>query len=83
MHTSWYSGSPAEPISLVRSSTATALTVFGSAATNLSTSKGRNRRTCTKPTFSPAAFSAATASRAVPDTEPMATTTRSASGAPK
>ena len=39
--TSWYSGSPAAPGSLVRSSTAIVLTVAGSASTKCSTANGR------------------------------------------
>ena len=43
------------PGSLVRSSTAIAFTVAGSAATKCSTENGRYRRTFSSPTFSPAA----------------------------
>ena len=51
-----YSGSPMEPGSLVRSSTAIFFTVSGRAATNFSVTKGRYRRTFTRPTFSPLAL---------------------------
>ena len=81
--TARYSGSPAAPISLQRSRTAIFFTVSGSAARNISAENGLNRWTCRKPTFSPAAFRTLTVSRTVPLTEPMATITRSASGAPK
>ena len=81
--TSWYSGSPTAPGSLVRSSTAIALVVFGSAAKKWSGENGRNRWTCTTPTFSPCAVRKSTVSRAVSAPEPMTTSTRSASGAPK
>ncbi len=80
--TSWYSGSPMAPGSLVRSSTAIERTVFGSALTKACVSNGRYRRTVSKPTFSPAATSLVTASREAPTPEPICTSTRSASGAP-
>ena len=51
--TSMYRGSPMEPGSLVRSSTAIFFTVSGRAATNFSVTKGRYKRTFTRPTFSP------------------------------
>ena len=53
--TSRYSGSPADPGSLVRSSTARLLTVLGRASTKCSTLKGRYSRTFSTPTFSPLA----------------------------
>ena len=80
--TSWYIGSPTAPGSLVRSITAMERTVFGSAATKALVSSGRYRRTVSRPTFSPAATSLATASRVAPTPEPICTITRSASGAP-
>jgi hypothetical protein len=80
--TSWYSGSPAAPGSLVRSSTATRRTLPGRAAASASDGKGRYSRTVTRPTFSPAALSASVASVAAPAAEPISTSTRSASGAP-
>ncbi len=80
--TSRYSGSPALPGSLVRSSTAMALTVGGSAATKRSTANGRYSRTFTTPTFSPRPARASTVSSAASAPEPMRTITRSASGAP-
>ena len=51
--TSSYIGSPAAPGSLVRSSTASALTVFGSALMKCSAENGRYSRTLIMPTFSP------------------------------
>ena len=81
--TSWYSGSPMAPGSLVRSSTAIDFTLFGSAATKASVSKGRYSRTVSRPTFSPAAVSCSTASRDAPTPDPICTSTRSASGAPQ
>ena len=80
--TSWYSGSPAPPGSLVRSRTARVLTVLGRACTKCSTEKGRKRRTFKTPTFSPRAVRYSTASCAASAPEPIRTTTRSASGAP-
>ncbi len=81
--TSWYRGSPVAPGSLVRSSTATALTVSGRAAAKASPEKGRYSRTVTRPTRSPRPLSASTASSAAPHPEPIMTSTRSASGAPE
>ena len=52
---SWYSGSPGAPGSFVRSSTAIARTVGGSAPANASPENGRKSRTFTTPTFSPPA----------------------------
>ena len=80
--TSWYSGSPAAPGSLVRSSTATRRTVAGRAAARASAGNGRYSRTVTRPTLSPAGVSASTASAAAPAADPISTSTRSASGAP-
>ena len=51
--TSRYSGSPADPGSLVRSSTAIFVAVSGSAAAKCSTLNGRYSRTFSTPTFSP------------------------------
>ncbi len=82
MTTSWYSGSPGAPGSFVRSSTAIARTVGGSAPANASAENGRKSRTFTTPTFSPPATSASTVSSTAPTPEPISTTTRSASGAP-
>ena len=78
--TSSSSGSPVAPGSLVRSSTAIDRTVGGNARTKCSAGNGRYRRTFNSPTRSPAAVSASTVSSAVPDPEPISTTTRSASG---
>ena len=80
--TSRYRGSPTEPGSLVRSSTATRRHDGGNADTSAAAGNGRYRRTVTIPTLSPRAHSVSTASIAAPAPEPMSTTTRSASGAP-
>ncbi len=80
--TSWHSGSAGAPGSLVRSNTAIDRTVSGRAARNASVGKGRNRRTISAPTFSPASIIASTASMAAPAPEPISTTTRVASAAP-
>ena len=80
--TSRYSGSPSLPGSLVRSSTAAARTVAGSASASAFAGKGRYSRTFTTPTFSPRAQSRPTVSWAVSQAEPMQMMTRSASGAP-
>ena len=53
--TSRNSGSPSEPGSLVRSSTATRRAVAGNAASSAPVGNGRYRRTCSTPTRSPAA----------------------------
>ena len=70
------------PASLQRSSTATARVVAGSMATKRSPANGRNKRTFTTPTASPAACKAATVSAAVSQPEPISTSTRSARGEP-
>ncbi len=80
--TSWYSGSPVAPGSLVRSSTATRCTVAGRAAASASPGNGRYSRIVTTPTRSPAALIASTASAAALAPDPISTTTRSASGWP-
>ena len=76
------SGSPNEPGSLVRSSTATARVAAGNAASSASAGKGWNSRTCATPTFSPRAVRYATVCAAVCAPEPIRTSTRSASGSP-
>ncbi len=48
-------GSPNEPGSFVRSSTATFLAVLGSTLSIASEDQGRYKRTLIRPTFSPAA----------------------------
>ena len=53
--TSRNSGSPSDPGSLVRSSTATRRAVDGSAAISSAAGNGRNSRTVRTPTFSPRA----------------------------
>jgi hypothetical protein len=80
--TSRYRGSPTLPGSLVRSRTATLLTVAGNAAMKCSTEKGRYRRTLTTPTFSPRVARYSTVSWAASAPEPINTITRSASGGP-
>ena len=80
--TSRNSGSPIEPGSLVRSSTAIRRTLAGSASTSARAGNGRYSRTCTTPTRSPRALSEATVSRTVSPPEPITTSTRSASGCP-
>jgi hypothetical protein len=80
--TSWSSGSPVAPGSLVRSSTDIPVTVSGIAARRAAESKGRYNLTITTPTFSPSAASFLTASAAAPTPEPIITMIRSASGAP-
>ena len=82
VRTSSYRGSPSEPGSLVRSSTAMAFTVAGSAPSKCSTLKGRNRRTLSRPTFSPCAIRWVTTSSMASAPEPIMITIRSASGAP-
>ncbi len=77
-----YSGSPALPGSLVRSSTAMARAEAGTAAAKSVTENGRKRRTFTRPTRSPRAASHSTVSCAVSVPEPIATMTRSAAGWP-
>ena len=54
--TSWYSGSPSAPGSLVLSSTAIDFTVAGSAARKASAANGRYSLTFSSPSFSPWAF---------------------------
>ena len=80
--TSRNSGSPSEPGSLVRSSTAIRRTVSGSAASTAGAGTGRYSRICSTPTRSPAAVRCATVSRAVCAPEPITTSTRSAAGSP-
>ena len=80
--TSRNSGSPIEPGSLVRSSTAIRRTAAGSASTSAWAGNGRYRRTCSTPTRAPPSLSASTVSRTVSAPEPMTTSTRSASGCP-
>ena len=77
-----YIGSPRAPGSFVRSSTAIALTVAGSAFAKCSRENGRYRRTFSTPTFSPFAISHSTASCVTSAPEPITMTTRSASGCP-
>jgi len=57
-------------------------TVAGSAARKASVGNGRYSRTVSRPTFSPRRTSSSTVSPRQPAAEPIATTTRSASGAP-
>jgi hypothetical protein len=68
------------PGSLVRSSTAIALTVFGRPDEEGSASNGRNSRTLTTPTFSPCGDQLLDRLVAAPAPEPISTITRSASG---
>jgi hypothetical protein len=78
--TSRKSGSPSEPGSLVRSSTATRCTEGGSAVTSSAAGNGRNSRTRMTPTRSPRAARYPAVAAAVSAPEPMMTMTRSASG---
>ncbi len=80
--TSWCSGSAEAPGSFVRSSTVSARTDRGNAATRWATEKGRNSRTFTTPTRSPRAARCSTVSWAHSAPEPISSTTRSASGWP-
>ena len=80
--TSWYSGSPMADGSLQRSSTTTFRAVAGRAAAKRSDTNGRYSRTLIRPTFSPCAHRWSTTSSAVLQTDPIATSTVSASGAP-
>ena len=80
--TSRNSGSPIEPGSFVRSSTAIRRTLGGSASSSARVGNGRYRRSCTTPTRSPWAVSDATVSRTVSAPDPITTITRSASGCP-
>ena len=70
------------PGSLQRSSVAIDLTVAGSAFRNALASNGLNRRTFTRPIFSPCFTIRSTASSATSAPEPIKMITRSASGAP-
>ena len=81
--TSRNSGSPSEPGSLVRSSTASRRALAGIAASTAAAGKGRNSRTWTTPTFSSRAARWAAVSAAVWPPEPMITITRSACGSPE
>ncbi len=58
------------------------VTVGGRAARNASTGNGRYSRIVSMPTFSPRRTSSSTVSARQPADDPIATTTRSASGAP-
>jgi hypothetical protein len=80
--TSRKSGSPLEPGSLVRSSTAIRRTVAGRASSSCRDGNGRNSLTCNTPTRSPRDTRVCTVSRAVSAPDPMRITTRSASGWP-
>ena len=75
-------GMPTAPSSRVRSRTVMSLTLSGTAARKASASHGRYSRTLRRPVRSPLAFRWSTASCTVDVAEPMATTTRSASGWP-
>ena len=80
--TSRYTGSPTEPVSLERSSTAIFLQVAGMAAAKCFTEKGRYRWICTMPTLRPCLFRKSTVSFTASLAEHMTTMTSSASGAP-
>ena len=80
--TSSSNGSPAEPGSLVRSSTAIRDAVAGSAVSSSAAGNGRNSRTWTTPTRSPAATGGPRSRPTVCAAEPITTITRSASGWP-
>ncbi len=82
LSTSRNSGSPSDPGSLVRSSTATRRAVGGRAASSASAGNGRYSRTVATPTFSPRAARYSAVCPAVCAPEPMITSTRSASGSP-
>ena len=81
-NTSWYSGSPVAPDSFVRSNTEIVSTVLGKAFMKCDTEKGRYKRTCMTPVFSPALFKAFTVSATVSPPEPMITVICFASLAP-
>jgi len=78
--TSCKSGSPAEPGSLVRSSTPRVRTVAGKALRKAVVSNGRYRRTVSTPTLRPSATSLSTVARTVETPEPIRTVTCSAWG---
>ena len=78
--TSRKSGSPLEPGSLVRSSTATRRTLAGSASSSSRAGNGRYSRTWSTPTRSPRPNRWATVSPIVCAAEPITTITRSACG---
>ena len=80
-HTSWNSGSPKEPGSLVRSITAIFFTLAGMTRTKSSIEKGRNNLIFKTPTFSPLRASTAFCATSAP--EPIITMRRSASASPK
>ena len=76
------SGSPPEPGSLVRSSTAMRVAVAGIAAKTSSVGHGRYRRIEMRPTLRPCATSRSTAASTLWVPDPMAMTTSVASGSP-
>jgi len=74
--TSKYNGSPKEPGSLVRSSTAIFSTVTGKTSNKYLDEKGRYKWTSINPTSSPFSFKVSIVSLIVSQTEPIATITR-------